>query len=214
MHAKESEKAATYSPPTFSIGAATSVRSGFNHFCVRKGKRHGWSSGMRRGRRSSSTGVRTPVRPSVQGPVGEAPATAPSTPPSTTGTVDGWVACLVLVVFLLSSLSPDSSAGNRAHRKTRHQAQHTCSSALRHRYRRLTGAACPPRIPLRLACRRGFEPTSSGQQPAAQPLRHAAKNPGRGPPALIKPVSSDIGSAETEPVATPPLSPLPPPPST
>ena len=36
----------------------------------------------------------------------------------------------------------------------------------------------------------GFEPVSSGQQPAAQPLRHAPKSQGWGPLALIKPMLS------------------------
>ena len=104
-HAEESEKAATLGPPTFSIGGASSVRSGFNHFCVRKSKRHGRSSGMRRGRRSSSSGVRT------------------SASPSTTGTADGWVACLVLMVFsfvITQSRQQCSQQGRAQKQGTKH----------------------------------------------------------------------------------------------
>ena len=62
--------------------------------------------------------------------------------------------------------------------KTRHRAQHTCSSAPRHCYRRPPGGAFPPRIPPPLACGRGLELGSSGCQPAARPLHHAAQTSG------------------------------------
>ena len=63
------------------------------------------------------------------------------------------------------------------HTKTRHQARHTYSSAPCHCYRRPRGGACPPRIPPPLACGRGLELGSSGQQPAAEPLHHTARSP-------------------------------------
>ena len=99
--------------------------------------------------------------------------------------------CLVLVVFCFFLSSPDiiviftPNAETIAHSKTRHQAQHTCSSAPRHRYRRPTGAASPPRIPIGV-----FKQTSSGQQPAAQPLLCAAKNSSYELLAHSKPLSS------------------------
>ena len=69
--------------------------------------------------------------------------------------------------------------------KTRHQARHTCNSAPRHCYRRPPGGASPPRIPLPLACGRGLELGSSGRQPAARPLHHAAQTPGPHPSLLL-----------------------------
>ena len=120
-----------------------------------------------------------------RGLLARSPPPPPSASPSTTGTADGWVVCLVLVVLFLSFPGPNHRANHRAHRKTRHRAQHTCSSAPRRRYRRPTGAASPPCIPLG-----GFEPASSGQQPAAQPLWHAAKSHGYEPLALSKPMLS------------------------
>ena len=144
------------------------------HLCTQTGKRHGQSSGMRHGWRSSWSGVRTPVRPSVQGPVGEAPATAPFSIPlhHRYRRCDGW---------RVSSIFPNPPTPRRSdpHTKTKHQAQHTCSSALRHCYRRPPGGACPPHIPLPLARGRGLEPGSSGRGSAAQPLHHAAQNPAK-----------------------------------
>ena len=145
------------------------------NFCTNTGKRHGRSSGMRHGWRSSWSGVRTPVRLSVQGPVGEAPATAPFSIP-----LHHWYRrCVGWRVSSIFFLPPTPAPGPLAHTKTRHQARHTCSSAPRHCYRRPPGGACPPHSPLPLACGRGLKLGSSGQQPAAQPLHHAAQTPAR-----------------------------------
>ena len=88
-----------------------------------------------------------------RGPLARSPPPPPSASPSTIGTAGGWVACLVLVVL---SLRPVCMSYVRTpgmnictlHKKARHRARHTCSSALRHGYRRPPGAASPPRIPL------------------------------------------------------------------
>ena len=106
------------------------------------------------------------VRPS-RGLLARSPPPPPLVSPCTIGAAGGWVACFVLVFF--------SPVHGTEHTKTKHYAHHTCHSAPRRRYRRPTGAAYPPRIPLRLTCRRRFEPGSSGVRPAAQPL-HAATN--------------------------------------
>ena len=143
------------------------------NFCTHMGKRHGWSSGMRHGWRSSWSGVRTPVRPSVQGPVGEAPATAPCSIPlhQRYRRCDGWRVSSIF--FPNPNPNPVAPGG---HTKTKHQTQHTCSSAPRHCYRRPLGGACPPHTPLPLARGRGLELGSSGRRPAAWPLHHAAQN--------------------------------------
>ena len=148
--------------------------------CTQTGKRHGRSSGMRHGLRSSWSGVRTPVRPSVQGPVGEAPATAPFSIPlhHRYRRCDGW---RVSSIFP-NPPTPTPPTPQRLDphtKKTKHQAQRTCSSALRHCYRRPPGGARPPHIPLPLARGRGLEPGSSRRGSAAQPLRHAAQNPAK-----------------------------------
>ena len=145
------------------------------NFCTNTGKRHGRSSGMRHGWRPSWSGVRTPVRLSVQGPVGEAPATAPFSIPLH----HRYRRCVGWRVSSIFFLPPTPAPGPLAHTKMRHQARHTYNSAPRHCYRRPPGGACPPRIPLPLACGRGLELGSSGQQPAAQPLHHAAQTPAR-----------------------------------
>ena len=113
-----------------------------------------------------------------RGPPVRSPPPPPSASLSTIGTAGGRVACLVLV-FLPPSMTPRLL-------KTRQQTQHTCSSALRHRYRCPPGGAFPPRIPLPLACGRGIELGSSGLQPAAQPLQYAARNSSAGPTTLTQ----------------------------
>ena len=65
----------------------------------------------------------------------------------------------------------------KKHKKTRHQARHTCSSAPRHRYRRPPGGAFPPRSPPLLAGRGGLELGSSRYKPASRPLYHTAQTP-------------------------------------
>ena len=141
------------------------------------GKRHGRSSGMRLGWRSSSSGVRSAVRPSVQGPVGEVPATAPFSSPlhhryrRWMGGVSRPHSFFSLCGMSKFDIDRTVPVGTK---KARHQAEHTCSSALRHWYRR------PPEPHLLLIVlsglrQRGFEPPSSGQQPAAQPLRYMAQ---------------------------------------
>ena len=129
---------------------------------------------MRHGWRSSSSGVRTPVRLSVQGPPGEVPATAPFSIPLH-HRYRRWTGGVSRPRIFIPVHEP-------WHTKTRHQTQHTCSSALRHWHRRPPGGAFPPRIPLPLACGRGIELGSSG----LQPLQHAATNPLCEPPASTK----------------------------
>ena len=101
-------------------------------------------------------------------------------PPPQVPPMDGW-RVLSSYFFFLPLSSPDI----KARKKTKHQAQHTCSSAPRHRHRRPTGAASPPRVPLG-----GFELASLGQQLAARPLQCVAKNPSYELLALSKPLSS------------------------
>ena len=129
-------------------------------------------AGARRGREFDPRFVCPSRGPSVR-----SPPPPPSAARSTIGTAGGWVACLVLIVFmryvLVLFVSGMSTWKNK---KARHQAEHTCSSALRHWYRR------PPEPHLLLIVLfgflpRGFEPPSSGQQPAAQPLRYTAQKP-------------------------------------
>ena len=120
-----------------------------------------------------------------RGPLARPPPPPPSASRSTTGTAgaSGGVSPPFFPPLALP-LTPDT-------RKTRHQARHTCSSALRHCYRRPPGGACPPRTPPPLARGRGIELGSSGLHPAARPLQHAAGKPPVGPahpdPALGRP---------------------------
>ena len=126
------------------------------------------------------------VRPS-RGPLASSPPRPPSASPSTTGTADGWVACLVLVVFTfgIAQFRPQSkqqSAEKNKALSTTHLQQ--CPTSL-----------VPPADGSRVSSSYspsagGFEPASLGQQPAAQPLRYAAKSQGWGPLALIKPMLS------------------------
>ena len=117
-----------------------------------------------------------------RGPSARSPPPPPSAARSTIGTAAGWVACLVLVVFpcllytvyLRFSCPSVSSVGTK---KAMHHAQHTCSNAPCHRYR-----LAPPEAHLLLVDLLGlrpgeFEPPSSGQPLAAQPLRYMARKP-------------------------------------
>ena len=130
-------------------------------------KRHGRSSGMRHGWRSSWSGVRTPVRLSVQGSVGEAPATAPFSNPlhHRYRRCVGW---RVSSSFLSSG---GLSTGTQQKQSPSHNTPAAARSA--------TGATCgagtasPPHTPPQ----RGIEPSSSGQRPAALPLRYTTKSP-------------------------------------
>ena len=133
---------------------------------------------MRLGWRSSWSGVRTPVRLTVQGPAGEVPATAPFSS-LLHHRYRRWMGGVsrphsfffrrYVLVLIVSGMSKWEI------KKARHQAQHTCSSALRHR-------RPPPEPHLLLVVLfgvrpRGFEPPSSGQQPAAPPLRYKPQKP-------------------------------------
>ena len=115
-----------------------------------------------------------------RGPSARSPPPPPSAARSTIGTAGGWVACLVLVVFLSTVCSIPKflcqSVSPVGTKKAMHQAQHTCSSAPRHRYR-----LAPPEAHLLVVLLGlrpgGFEPLSSGQQLAAQPLWYMARKP-------------------------------------
>ena len=131
-------------------------------------------AGARRGRGFEPRFVRPSRGPSVRPPPPPASASR-----STTGTA-GATGGVSPPFFPTHPPPPHPPPGGQTHtQKTKHQAQHTCSSALRHCYRRPPGGACPPHIPLPLARGRGLEPGSSGRGSAAQPLHHAAQNPAK-----------------------------------
>ena len=123
-------------------------------------------------------GKRTPVRLSIQGPAGEAPATAPFSNP-----LHQWYRRWMGGVsrphsfFLLRYVSDLCHVCPSVKQKARHQAQHTCSRALRHRYRLASPEAHLLLIVLFGLRQRGFEPPSSEQQPAALPLRYLPQKP-------------------------------------
>ena len=132
-------------------------------------------AGARRGRGFEPRFVRPSRGPSVR-----PPPPPPSASRSTTGTA-GATGGVSPPFFPTHPPPPHPPPGGRdTHtQKTKHQAQHTCSSALRHCYRRPPSGACPPYTPLPLARGRGLEPGSSGRRSAAQPLHHAAQHPGK-----------------------------------
>ena len=154
---------------------------GINDRSVIVRKRHGRSSGMRLGWRSSWWGVRTPVRLSVQGPAGEVPATAPfSSPPHHwyrrwMGGVSRPHSFVLSTVHSIPMFFHVSQCPLWGPKKAMHQAQHTCSGAPRRRY--CLASPEPHFLLIVLLGLRpgGFEPLSSGQQPAAQPLRYMAR---------------------------------------
>ena len=141
------------------------------------GKRHGRSSGMRHGWRSSWSGVRFPVRLSVQGPVGEVPATAPFSIPLH-HRYRRWIGGVsrphrflsggkVCLFFTVMSLAQGYSKKQSPSHNTPAAARSTTGAAC------AAGTASPPHIPPQ----RGIEPSSSGQRPAALPLRYTTKSP-------------------------------------
>ena len=134
-----------------------------------------------------------------RGPPVRSPPPPPAASPSTIGTAGGRLACLVLV-FLSLSTEPWLT-------KTRQQTRHTCSSALRHWYRRPPGGAFLPRIPLPLACGGGIELGSSG----CSRLRSRCSTPPETPPCGPRPPpnAQSMYGAMVGPVRCP-LSPVPP----
>ena len=78
------------------------------------------------------------------------------------------------------------------HQTAEHATEHTEKQVTEHS----TPAAVPPvtstagRVSSSYSLRWGFEPAFSGQQPAARPLRHAAKSQGWEPLTLSEPMLS------------------------
>ena len=140
---------------------------------------------MRHGWRSSSSGVRTRFVCPSRGPPVRSPPPPPSASPSTIGTAGGRVACLVLVFLSLPTEPGTQKQG------TRHSTPAAAPSVTGTAGRRAAHFLLVFlfRLP-------GIELGSSGLQPAAQPLLHAARNPPCEPLAPTKHPESVWGDSQ------------------